>query len=93
MAKTTNNKKYSDAEMCCGTALMKQFDKLNTFRLESQKQDLINFLKSELTEGKVPQDYAKQIIENVSAKGVKYGIIYLGDIVLAGMGLKTIKLG
>lgn len=91
MAKTTNNKKYSDAEMCCGTALIKQFDKLDKFRLESQKQDLINFLKSELTEGKVPQDYAKQIIENVAHKGVKYGIIYLGNIVLAGMGLRVYK--
>ena len=90
MAKTTN-KKYSDAEMCCGTALMKQFDKLNTFRLESQKQDLIDFLKSELTEGKGPQDYSKQIIENVNKKGVKWGLIYLGDIVLAGMGLRVYK--
>ena len=90
MAKTTN-KKYSDAEMCCGTALIKQFDKLDKFRLESQKQDLIDFLKSELTEGKVPQDYAKQIIENVNKKGVKWGLIYLGDIVLAGMGLRVCK--
>lgn len=93
MAKTSiNNKKYSKAEMCCGTALMKKFAELDTFKVEDQKEDLLNFLRSELTEGKVPQDYAQEIIENVNRKGVKWGVIYLGDVVLAGMGLKVLKI-
>ena len=85
------NKKYSDAEMCCGTALLKSFKTLDTFKLESQKQELVEFLKSQLSEGKVPQDYAKEIIKNVMMKTVKAGISYLGNIVLAGMGLKVLK--
>lgn len=90
MAKTTK-KKYSDAEMSCGTALMKNFNKLNEFYSESQKDEFINFLTEQFTVNKVPQDYAAEIIENVKRKGVKWGTIYLGDVVLAGMGLRVVK--
>ena len=85
------NKKYSDAEMSCGTALMKNFKKLDEFRSESQKQDFLAFLTEQFTVNKVPQEYASTILENIKSKGVKWGTIYLGDIVLAGMGLRVCK--
>lgn len=86
MAKKSDNK-----TICCGTALMKVFKELGNYTQESQKKDLLNFVHNTLTNENVPQDYANDILENLKNKSVKYGVIYLGDIVMKGMKLGVIK--
>ena len=86
MAKKSDNKM-----VCCGTALMKVFKDLGNYTQESQKKDLLNFVHNVFTTENVPQDYANEILDNLENKNVKYGVIYLGDIVMKGMKLGVIK--
>lgn len=76
-------------EISCGKVLTKHFSQLNAFTQESQKAELINFVSSIFDSNNVPRDYADEVINNLKKKNVKYGVIYLGDIVMAGMGMRA----
>ena len=76
----------------CGTALKKNISKLDVYRYDSQKSDLIAFVGEVFTKENVPQEYASEILTNLQSKPVKKGVQYLTDIVLKCMGLGVIKL-
>ena len=83
--------KKNDKMITCGTALKKVLGQLDTYRYDSQKQELICFVDNVFTNENVPQDYANEILENLKTKPVKRGVQYLVDIVLKCMGLGVIK--
>ena len=81
--------KNNKAEISCGKALTKSFEKLHQFTKESQKAELVAFLEKLFSKENVPTDYANEIITNVKRKSVVSSIIYLGNVVLAGYGMRA----
>ena len=85
MKKTINEKQLS-----CGMILSKHMNEFSKYTSESQKSEFINHVKELFEKNNAPADYAEEVITNLKRKSVKYGIIYLGDIIMAGMGLRSI---
>ncbi len=85
--KTSSNKMIT-----CGTALKKNLGKLDVYRYDNQKRDLIAFVGEVFSTENVPQEYANEILTNLETKPVKKGVQYLTDIVLKCMGLGVLKI-
>ena len=81
--------KVNQKQLSCGMILSKHMSEFSKFNSESQKQELIDFVKELFDKNNAPADYAEEVITNLKHKSVKYGVIYLGDIIMAGMGLRV----
>lgn len=72
----------------CGSVIQSNFAKLNK---ASSKEEVIDLITKAFDKENVPKDYAAQVLTNLKSKSFERGVQYLGDIVLAGMGLKVLK--
>lgn len=83
--KTKSNAK----EISCGTALMSIFKELDQFKYEDQKKDMIQLIEKTFKMKNVPEDYAQEMLDTLRSSSLKMGLKYIGNVVMAGMGLRA----
>ena len=81
--------KFNSKEISCGTALMGIFKQLDQFKYEEQKKDMIRLVENTFNEKNVPEDYAAEMLDKLKHSSLKAGLTYIGNVVMAGMGLRA----